>query len=137
MSLLRFIVLWQLSNTSDVTYVFGSVTIVTSVEFAVAVVTANMPGVAGFYRHFKGKREREDEREQSLSRIIGDSDARERGRADVGGAHLLETIGAKSSRKKKQETLKSAFDSRPDNKDPWKGTESEERLTEYRPEAVV
>ncbi|KAI4678269.1 uncharacterized protein J4E88_006790 [Alternaria novae-zelandiae] len=49
-SLLRFIVLWQLANTKDVSYIFGSVTIVTSIEFAVAIITANMPGMYGFYR---------------------------------------------------------------------------------------
>jgi hypothetical protein len=49
-STLRFIVLWQLSNTDDVSYIFGSVTIVTSIEFAVAILTANMPAMAAFYR---------------------------------------------------------------------------------------
>jgi hypothetical protein len=55
-SLLRFIVLWQLGNTDDSTYVFGSVTIVTSIEFAVAIVTANMPGVAAFYKSWRATR---------------------------------------------------------------------------------
>ncbi|CAJ2508802.1 Uu.00g138280.m01.CDS01 [Anthostomella pinea] len=54
-SLLRFIVLWQLSNTLDTTYVFGSVTIVTSVEFAAAIITANTPGTAALYRDWRGK----------------------------------------------------------------------------------
>ena len=54
-SLLRFIVLYQLSNTTDTTYVFGSVTIVTSIEFAVAMITNNMPGVAAFYQNWRGK----------------------------------------------------------------------------------
>jgi hypothetical protein len=49
-SLLRFIVLWQLANTKDVSYIFGSVTIVTSIEFAVAIITANMPGMYAFWR---------------------------------------------------------------------------------------
>jgi hypothetical protein len=49
-SLLRFIVLWQLANTEDVSYIFGSVTIVTSIEFAVAIITANMPGMYAFWR---------------------------------------------------------------------------------------
>ncbi|KAF2623061.1 hypothetical protein BU25DRAFT_305614, partial [Macroventuria anomochaeta] len=49
-SLLRFIVLWQLANTKDTSYIFGSVTIVTSIEFAVAIITANMPGMYAFYR---------------------------------------------------------------------------------------
>ena len=49
-STLRFIVLWQLSNTEDVSYIFGSVTIVTSIEFAVAILTANTPAMAAFYR---------------------------------------------------------------------------------------
>jgi hypothetical protein len=49
-SLLRFIVLWQLANTTDTSYIFGSVTIVTSIEFAVAIITANTPGMYGFYR---------------------------------------------------------------------------------------
>lgn len=49
-STLRFIVLWQLSNTEDVSYIFGSVTIVTSIEFAVAIITANMPGMYAFWR---------------------------------------------------------------------------------------
>ena len=49
-SLLRFIVLWQLANTTDVSYIFGSVTIVTSIEFAVAIITANMPGMYAFWR---------------------------------------------------------------------------------------
>jgi hypothetical protein len=47
---LRFIVLWQLANTKDTSYIFGSVTIVTSIEFAVAIITANMPGMYSFYR---------------------------------------------------------------------------------------
>lgn len=49
-SLLRFIVLWQLANTKDTSYIFGSVTIVTSIEFAVAIITANMPGMYAFCR---------------------------------------------------------------------------------------
>ncbi|CAN9389961.1 unnamed protein product [Alternaria alternata] len=49
-SLLRFIVLWQLANTKDTSYIFSSVTIVTSIEFAVAIITANMPGMYAFYR---------------------------------------------------------------------------------------
>jgi hypothetical protein len=49
-SLLRFIVLWQLANTKDVSYIFGSVTIVTTIEFAVAIITANMPGMYAFWR---------------------------------------------------------------------------------------
>ncbi|KAH9897557.1 hypothetical protein F4778DRAFT_744038 [Xylariomycetidae sp. FL2044] len=54
-SLLRFIVLWQLSNTTDTTYIFGSVTIVTTIEFATAIITANLPGVAAFWKHATGK----------------------------------------------------------------------------------
>jgi hypothetical protein len=49
-SLLRFIVLWQLANTTDVSYIFGSVTIVTFIEFAVAIITTNMPGMYAFWR---------------------------------------------------------------------------------------
>jgi hypothetical protein len=56
-SLLRFIVLWQLANTTDVSYIFGSVTIVTSIEFAVAIITANMPEMYGFYRARVSKKE--------------------------------------------------------------------------------
>lgn len=55
-SLLRFIVLWQLSTTSDPTYIFGSVTIVTSIEFAAAIITANTPGMAGFYNNWRETR---------------------------------------------------------------------------------
>jgi hypothetical protein len=55
-SLLRFIVLWQLANTQDTSYIFGSVTIVTSIEFAVAIITANMPGMYAFYRARMSKR---------------------------------------------------------------------------------
>jgi hypothetical protein len=55
-SLLRFIVLWQLSNTTDTSYVFGSVTIITSVEFAVAIITANSPGIAMFWKAIVLKR---------------------------------------------------------------------------------
>jgi hypothetical protein len=36
--------------TKDVSYIFGSVTIVTSIEFAVAIITANMPGMYAFWR---------------------------------------------------------------------------------------
>jgi hypothetical protein len=49
-SLLRVIVLWQLANTKDVSYIFGSVAIVTSIEFAVAIITANMSGMYAFWR---------------------------------------------------------------------------------------
>ncbi|KAK8133485.1 hypothetical protein PG984_005497 [Apiospora sp. TS-2023a] len=119
-SLLRFIVLWQLSNTTDVTYVFGSVTIVTSVEFAAAVITANMPGVAGYFRHLKSSRSGRVEDSEEGGGVGG-----------VGSGHELETIGAKSSRKKKQDTLNSVLQSRSKANGTWNGTESEEKLTEY------
>jgi hypothetical protein len=56
-SLLRFIVLWQLANTKYTSYIFGSVTIVTSIEFAVAIITANMSDMYGFYRARISKRD--------------------------------------------------------------------------------
>ncbi|KAK8038616.1 hypothetical protein PG993_007027 [Apiospora rasikravindrae] len=114
-SLLRFIVLWQLSNTpDDATYVFGSVTIVTSVEFAAAVITANMPGTAAFFKHRRARRER--------SGVHGGGE----------GAHELETIGVKSSRKKRRinQGENSVLESRSDDNSPAR-TESEEKLTEY------
>lgn len=49
-SLCRFVMLWQLSNTKDTSYIFGSVTLVTSIEFDVAIVTANAPGIAMFWK---------------------------------------------------------------------------------------
>lgn len=49
-SLCRFVVLWQLSTTTDMSYIFGSVTIVTSLEFDTAIVTANAPGIAMFWK---------------------------------------------------------------------------------------
>ncbi|KAI7281537.1 hypothetical protein KC345_g4088 [Hortaea werneckii] len=49
-SLCRFVMLWQLSNTQDTSYIFGSVTLVTSIEFDVAIVTANAPGIAMFWK---------------------------------------------------------------------------------------
>ncbi|KAK8094945.1 hypothetical protein PG997_001630 [Apiospora hydei] len=131
-SLLRFIVLWQLSNTADTTYVFGSVTIVTSVEFAAAVITANMPGTAGFYKYFRARRERQS-RGYGGSGESGGGGVGHRHRGSGGGedgAQELETIGAKSSRKKKVQALNSVLESRSDNDGPRR-TESEEKLTEY------
>ncbi|KAI7568153.1 hypothetical protein KC343_g3933, partial [Hortaea werneckii] len=49
-SLCRFVMLWQLSNTQDTSYIFGSVTLVTSIEFDVALVTANAPWIAMFWK---------------------------------------------------------------------------------------
>ncbi|KAK7947844.1 uncharacterized protein PG986_008730 [Apiospora aurea] len=130
-SLLRFIVLWQLSNTADTTYVFGSVTIVTSVEFAAAVITANMPGTAGFCKHLRARRGRE--RDYGGSGESGGVGHRHRGSGGGGdGAQELETIGAKPSRKKKMnQASSSVLESRSDNDAPRR-TESEEKLTEYQ-----
>ncbi|GAB1726731.1 hypothetical protein NU195Hw_g6336t1 [Hortaea werneckii] len=55
-SLCRFVMLWQLSNTKDTSYIFGSVTLVTSIEFDVAIVTANAPGIAMFWKAVARKR---------------------------------------------------------------------------------
>lgn len=126
-SLLRFIVLWQLGNTDDVTYVFGSVTLVTSVEFAVAVITANMPGAAAFWQHVRKHRSR------GYGSGGADSEVRQRGCRLSGGAANeaaleLETIGAKCSRKKY--TLDSVLKPRYDNRGPRK-TRTEDGLIDY------
>ncbi|KAI7240653.1 hypothetical protein KC330_g1092 [Hortaea werneckii] len=55
-SLCRFVMLWQLSNTKDTSYIFGSVTLVTSIEFDVAIVTANAPGIAMFWKSIVRRR---------------------------------------------------------------------------------
>lgn len=72
-STLRFIVLWQLANTDDVTYIFGSVTIVTSIEFSVAMITANMPGMYAFWRTKISKKEQSgqqfDHHDSSAARV--------------------------------------------------------------------
>ena len=52
-SLLRFVVLWQLANAADTSYIFGSVTIVTSYEFGVAIITNNLPGLAAFWKTYR------------------------------------------------------------------------------------
>lgn len=45
-STLRFIVLYQLANDKDFTYIFGRVVIVTTIEFVTAIFTANMPAMS-------------------------------------------------------------------------------------------
>ncbi|KAK8087401.1 hypothetical protein PG994_002375 [Apiospora phragmitis] len=125
-SLLRFIVLWQLSNSADATCVFGSVTIVTSIEFAAAVITANMPGTAAFGTFGPGG--------GVSSRRGGGGHPGSGSRGDViSGGHELETIGAKSSRKKKWSALDSVLETRADENASWARTESEEKLTECPP----
>ncbi|KAF3006357.1 hypothetical protein E8E14_006166 [Neopestalotiopsis sp. 37M] len=113
-SLLRFIVLYQLSNTTDTTYVFGSVTIVTSIEFAVAMITNNMPGVAAFYQTWRGKT-------KSSSTGRGTSTGSTHGQRSYELGHLA-TIGSKPQRSKADAYAASKDD------DFFPGTDSEEEL---------
>ncbi len=49
-SLLRFIVLKQLALGSRTSYVYGSVCIITTIEFCTAILTANMPALRPVWR---------------------------------------------------------------------------------------
>lgn len=72
--------------------------VVTSIEFAVAVVTANMPGTASFLQHVWKKQWRgggSGGADSAVRRVCGLS-----GGAAGEAAFELETIGAKTSRKK-------------------------------------
>lgn len=130
-SLLRFLALWQLSHTADVTYVYGSVTIITSVEFAVAIITANMPGVSGFLSYLKTRGRtglgQGQGQEENLCPATGGSS----------GTGELETIGAQSTRTKRHDTLDSGLESGSNISSAWSGTGSEDPLGSCHSEAVV
>lgn len=115
-SLLRFIVLYQLSSTSDTTYVFGSVTIVTSVEFAVAMITNNLPGVAAFCQDWRGR--------NKASRGGGGTSSGTHARSFELG-HLATIGGSGQQQRSKVEGYGATKE---EEEESYRGTESEEEL---------
>lgn len=51
-SLLRFIVLHQLAGGKEASYVYGSVVIITTIEFAAAIMTANAPALQVVWKKY-------------------------------------------------------------------------------------
>lgn len=82
-SLLRFIVLKQLAEGSRTSYVYGSVCIVTTIEFSTAILTANMPALRPVWR-------------KHISHSIGTSDV---GGYDHSSHHELGNVSAIRNRK--------------------------------------
>lgn len=116
-SLLRFIVLHQLSSTADTIYVFGSVTIVTSVEFAVAMITNNLPGVAAFCQNWRGR--------NKASQGGGHSSDTHARSFELG--HLA-TIGGSGQQQRSKADGYRASSKEDEEEESYRGTESEEEL---------
>ncbi|KAK6212031.1 hypothetical protein LQW54_005560 [Pestalotiopsis sp. IQ-011] len=112
--------LYQLSSTADTTYVFGSVTIVTSVEFAVAMITNNLPGVAAFCQSWRGR--------NKASQGGGDHSSGTHGRSFELG-HLA-TIGGsgQQQQRSKAEGCRASSKEDEEEEESYRGTESEKEL---------